>query len=185
MNNDFEQDFLNSIRQTPAPTPQNIPTPPTPKENPSLKNEKPASKKSFFIPFIISLIIIVVKTLALIILIINVSQPQEPTYVLYYEDENEEDDEVNIPDTDDANYIFDSEGNLIAFDIICKLDDNSFSFSSDNTYIKDNNISGTYSIYNSSVISVTDSEDNSHTLYYDGFSIIDETDIYDCGINDN
>lgn len=184
MDNNFEQDFFNKVREASVMNQQAAHTPQVLPNTQTEKAEKTHHKHTLLIPFIISIGVIFIETIALIIFIINASLPQEPSYVAFSETDNEGDDEANTSEITNSNYIFNVDNNLIAFNLKCTFNDKHFSFSSDNTYTENDN-GGTYSILNDSIVSIIDSNENSRTLYFDGFTLADGLDIYDCEPQNN
>lgn len=116
----------------------------------------------------------VLESIALVIAISNYSS---------LVDENaEEASEVPIEDTyDETKFVYDENYNLLAVDLKCTAENGStFTFNLDKGYKQHDSTgdsSGTYTITNDSLISLSGSD---KILYYDGFDVADGLTIYDC-----
>lgn len=169
--NSFEQQFAQNLKATAQPV-QYYNT------NPSGNSGN--SKLSLVI--IISLAAItLVESIVLLITLRNYFSTVNNYFALseeYSRGTTTTDDEEN--DNVDNVYIYDDNENLTAMDVTCTTaDGNSYSFTNTGTYTG-GGISGTYTITNDSLISLSGS---SKVLYYDGSTVADGLTIYECKEN--
>lgn len=163
MNDNFEQQFAKNVQQAVATQPPIKPT-----SDSNVSSHAASSKIPWIIIAGLSFVILL-QVIALIIVLTNFA----PETSIESDADTEEDSVIY----NDPNYKYDDNGNLIAFNLTCSNNGANLAFSINNQYTSPNN-SGTYSITNNNIISLDDNPN--HILYYDGFSIIDGTTIYNC-----
>lgn len=164
-NNNFEQQFTRNVQQAAT-----VP----PATNAINNNPSTGGALSSKLPWIIVAglsFIILLQVVALIIVLTNFSPAAD--------DELEDGGEVDDTSVDgsDANFLYDDNENLVAFNATCTNNGSTYTFSTDNKYTSPNG-SGTYSVINDGVV-VLDNN-TSHTLYYDSISVADGVTIYTC-----
>lgn len=174
MDNSFEQQFAQNLRQT-APTgaPAPAPAPVQPTDN-SINSK---------LPWIVSIVlaaVVLVESFALVVALTNYFD------TFYSSDEAETEDEYYEGDSTDYNYVYDNDDNLSAINAIC-TDDNGarYDISTKNSYRKYDSSStpvssGSYSIYKDSIMNFTDASGQKTTLFYDGYILTDGVEVYDC-----
>lgn len=162
-NNSFEQQFTQSLNAVP------------------LQSADSGMGKSK-LPVIISIVlavIVVIESIALIFIVNNPSSGTEEDYDVDDGYIEEEEDYV------DNNYAYDDNDNLIAMNASCKATDGStITLDTSGKYTATGPLagSGTYTITNDSLISLSGSD---KILYYDGWSLADGLTIYSCEETDN
>ncbi|MBQ6414390.1 hypothetical protein IJI28_02100 [Candidatus Saccharibacteria bacterium] len=159
----YEQEFMQNIKNT---THAN-------------KTSVPKTSHSTKLPWIITAIlalIVVVESIALSFLLVNYFNEEEdyPTD-LVRGDKN----------TEEGVFYYDKEGYLIAFVLTCTSEEGTkYLFQSDNQYQKYNGAelltTGTYSISENVVVDLKSSTDEETKYFYDGFSIENDTESYEC-----
>lgn len=168
--NNFEQQFVHGIQADIAKQPE----------------ESNSPKNRFIIISIVLTIIIVIESAFLVILLLNQNSDLDEEYDEEMEYEEELDDEDGSEYHQDAYYYKDS--SLSSFNLICTSDDSSsFEFYQDNSVKElssDESLSGTYSIVNSHLVSLSyPNMEKERVLYYDGSNIADGLTIYYCNEN--
>ena len=175
-NKSFEQQFAESIKAptTSSPTPPMFPTKSpkaAPVNVPTPTTSQP--KISLFVAIMFGFIALI-EAIALVITLNNYFSLLD---ISSEENVTEEDEPV------DEIYKYDTDLNLVAFDLVCVSKDSSYYvFDIDNEYEYFNGAnslaaSGKYTITNDDLISVTGLD---KVLYYDGTDIADGLNIYEC-----
>ena len=158
----YEQEFIQNVKNTTR----------------TSKTNAPKTSHSTKLPWIITAIlavIVVAESIVLGILLVN-----------YFSEEDYPTDlEIGDINTEEGVYYYDREGNLIAFVLTCTSEDGiKYSFQSNNQYQKYNDTelltTGTYLISENVVVNLKSSTDEESKYYYDGFSIENEAESYEC-----
>ena len=172
-NNNYEQEFIKSIKQTKQPASSSRPAP------------KPTSNPST-LPMVVAIIlgiIVLVESVALTVFAVNYGV----TLDLYGDEgfEYDADSSENVSEEDSIQY--DEDYNIVAFDLDCVAEDDSrYTFTKSGSYQKtDNNSnlldSGTYSVINDAAVALKSaSQGNAESVYYDGYNIVEGVTFYDC-----
>lgn len=169
-NNNFEQQFAQNLQATAA----------------QAQPYTAAASSSSKLPLVVAIALAAVTLVESIVLIITLSN-----YFSIVKETNEEvSEEYSLGDDYDAeaNYVYDEDYNLTAFEATCTNEDgSSFIFTKNNTFEELNSASstvnsGTYSIINDDIIPLSSSSTNK-VLYYNGFMVADGTKLYNCEEN--
>ncbi|MBR0460569.1 hypothetical protein IJI91_01080 [Candidatus Saccharibacteria bacterium] len=172
-NNNFEQQFAKNVQQSVAnttPNTQSVINSPTPT---GTANDTPPNTPVSKLPWIIIAglsLIVIAQTIILIITLFNSTSKISS---------EEDDTDETIVTIDEPGFVYDSDENLVAFELTCTNNDASFVFTTDNKYTSPSGSSGTYSVINNNIISLDGNTE--HTLYYDSsIAVIDGATFYYC-----
>ena len=171
-NNNYGQQFAPQRMRPQAPS-NLTPTMPTPKNN-----------NNSFLPIVISIIlavIVLVESIALVFLIINSTNNAEE------ETSSADDDYVPNDMTDGSSaYTYDDNYNLTSFSVTCTSEQgDSYIFDQNRRFEKtdangEETASGTYSILNSTLITLRDAGTDIGNVFYDGIYVVNGTTFYTC-----
>ena len=162
-NSNFEQQFTQNLKAS-APVAQPVAA--------STENNK--------LPLIIAIVLAIVTLVETIALIISLTT--RPTTVTTTSQPETYYGEVPVEGEDyiDEDYTYDDDFNLTAFRATCTAEDGStYTFDLSNNFTKsgDSSSNGTYSITDSDLISLSNSD---KVLYYNGISVADGLTVYTC-----
>lgn len=162
MDNNYEQQFAQSIQAAPAPVG-------------TTSNSK--------LPLIIAAILAAITLIESIALVISLTNQSNLAT-------EEETAEAIVDDTDynASDYVYDNEDNLTAIKLKCTAENGAyFQLDTDRNYQQYDASgqavgSGTYSILRDSIVSLSSSNggNSEHVLFYDGIILADGTTVYDC-----
>ncbi|MDO5451476.1 MAG: hypothetical protein Q4F56_00085 [Candidatus Saccharibacteria bacterium] len=171
-NDDFEQQFTQTVKTLATEHPPVV-------EREPISPKPSSNSKLLIIAIIVLSIILLVESIALIITLNNYFSNMEYEYV--------EEDLGEATEIPDSNYVWDEEGNLVAFDISCTSGNGSrYVLNKDGKYQEYDNSStlvdlGTYTIINNGIIPLTSTRTTEEkVIYYDGFDLAHNTTIYHC-----
>lgn len=177
-NNNYEQEFINNVKQTkqPVSSPRFVPG---------------TTAKASTLPWIISMVfalIVLVESVALVIFAINYGEALD----LYGGGNSSESSTTNdSPEaiSEGGAFNYDDDYNITAFALTCTNDDgSSYTFTKDGTYQQKNSSSnpvdsGTYTVTNSSaVVLKSPNQPNDRIVYYDGYDIVEGLSFYSCDL---
>lgn len=167
MDNNYEQQFAQSLNVTPAPVKNN-------------DNSK--------LPLIIVAILVVITLIESIALVISLANQSN---LATAEGAEENTENVDYTEYGATEYKFDDNDNIIAFKLDCKNENGaSFRLTTDQKYQQSDASgqaaeSGTYTIISDSIISLSGPNDSKRTIFYDGLILADGNTIYDCYITNS
>lgn len=177
-NGNFEQQFMQNLRNSAAPAAPAAPA----AAAPAVDTSGGSSKVSLIIAIILAMVVLV-ESIALVVALISLGQVNSGEY--YDDDEGASD----VDDVDsESNYVFNDDYDLVALNVVCDNQEsgNKIELTTSNGYklvdASGNAINtGTYTMLRDSIVVVKTSNGSESTLYYDGLVLVDGKTIYECG----